>query len=135
MTHTPEQAQRESLLLRVLWMLVFLLIWHLAELLLAGVVLFQLISRIVQGAPNASLLAFGDCLSQYLAQIGRFGTFNTETKPWPFSEWPSARQADGEAAPVTASPVPPTPAANAPVASVEGAPHSDVSDTRLADKP
>ncbi len=40
--------------------------------------LVQLIYRLVYGAPSASLMNFGDSLSQFLAQIGRFGSFHTE---------------------------------------------------------
>lgn len=96
MTQTPEHVQRESIILRVVWMLVFLIIWQLAELLLGGLVLVQLIYRLIYGAPSASLMNFGDSLSQYLAQIGRFGTFHTEQKPWPFADWPAARAPEGE---------------------------------------
>ena len=89
--------QHESILLRILWMLLFLVIWHVAELVLAGVVLVQLGYRLIYGAPSASLMNFGDSLSQFLAQIGRFGTFHSDQKPWPFADWPVARVADGEA--------------------------------------
>ena len=37
--------------------------------------LVQLVYRLFYGAPSASLMNFGDSLSQFLAQIGRFGTF------------------------------------------------------------
>ena len=105
MSATPEHSQRESLLLRVLWMLVFLLVWQLAEIVLGVVVLAQLGYRAFYGAPSGGLMGFGDSLSQYLAQIGRFGTFNTEEKPWPFADWPTPRPPEGEAAHV----VPPAP--------------------------
>ena len=81
-----------------LWMLLFVLVWQVAELLLGAVVVIQLVYRLIYGAPNGSLMAFGDSLSQYLAQIGRFGTFHSDEKPWPFADWPSARAAEGEAA-------------------------------------
>ncbi|WP_312935722.1 DUF4389 domain-containing protein [Pseudomonas sp.] len=97
MSATPEHSQRESLLLRVLWMLVFLLVWQLAEVLLGALVLVQLIYRLIYGAPSASVMNLGDSLSQYLAQIGRFGTFHSEQKPWPFADWPSPRAPEGEA--------------------------------------
>ncbi|MFJ1570725.1 DUF4389 domain-containing protein [Pseudomonas sp. NPDC088322] len=97
MSDTPERVERESIILRVLWMLVFLVVWQLAELLLAGLVLVQLIYRLVYGAPSASLMNFGDSLSQFLAQIGRFGTFHSDRKPWPFSDWPTPRAPEGEA--------------------------------------
>lgn len=84
-----EQLERESLLLRVFWMLIFTLIWYVAEVVLAVVVILQLVCRLLQGKPNAELLQLGDSLSQYLAQIGQFGTFNTEDKPWPLADWPA----------------------------------------------
>jgi hypothetical protein len=42
------------------------------------------------------LLSFGDSLSQYVAQIGRFGTFNSDEKPWPFADWPTPAAPLGE---------------------------------------
>ncbi|MBA1204526.1 DUF4389 domain-containing protein [Pseudomonas capeferrum] len=96
MNESPESARRESLILRALWMLVFLVVWQLAELLLAGLVLVQLVYRLVYGAPSASLMNLGDSLSQFLAQIGRFGTFHSDQKPWPFADWPAPRAPEGE---------------------------------------
>ncbi|EPM81819.1 hypothetical protein A249_30919, partial [Pseudomonas syringae pv. actinidiae ICMP 18804] len=74
-------ADNESILLRILWMLLFLCVWHVAQIVLAGVVLVQLGYRLIYGAPSGSLMNFGDSLSQYLAQIGRFGTFHSDQKP------------------------------------------------------
>ena len=88
MNDNPNAPQYESLVLRVLWMLVFLLVWQIAQLLLGGLVLVQLIYRLVYGAPNGGLMNVGDSLSLYLAQIGRFGSFHTEQKPWPFADCP-----------------------------------------------
>lgn len=89
MASTNDQAERESLLLRVFWMLVFTLVWYVAEVVLAVVVILQLAFRLVQGKVNFELLQLGNSLSQYLAQIGQFGSFNSEEKPWPFSDWPT----------------------------------------------
>jgi hypothetical protein len=97
MSEAPKELERESILLRILWMAVFVIVWQLAELVLGGVVLLQLGYRLFYGAPSASLLGFGDSLSQYLAQIGRFGTFNTEEKPWPFADWPTPQAPQGQA--------------------------------------
>ncbi|MDP3816717.1 DUF4389 domain-containing protein [Pseudomonas sp.] len=97
MSDENQELQRESILLRILWMLLFAIVWQLAELLLGAVVLLQLGYRLFYGAPNAGLLGFGDSLSQYLAQIGRFGTFNSDEKPWPFADWPIPQAPKGEA--------------------------------------
>ena len=71
----------ESIVLRILWMLVFALVWQVAQFLLGALVVVQLIYRLIYGAPNLGLMNFGDSLSQFLAQIGRFGSFHTEQKP------------------------------------------------------
>jgi len=89
--------QHESILLRILWMVVFVVVWQVAEIVLAVVVLVQLAYRLFYGAPSPSLMSFGDSLSQFLAQIGRFGTFHTDQKPWPFADWPAPRAPEGEA--------------------------------------
>lgn len=90
--------RNESILLRVLWMVVFVVVWQVAQLVLAVVVLVQLAYRLCYGAPSLSMMQFGDSLSQFLAQTGRFGTFHTEQKPWPFADWPTPRPPEGEAA-------------------------------------
>lgn len=105
MNDTKSEAQYESILLRVLWMLVFVLVWQVAQFLLGALVLVQLIYRLIYGAPNAGLMNFGDSLSQFLAQIGRFGSFHTEQKPWPFADWPTPRAPEGEA-PHSVAPAP-----------------------------
>lgn len=104
--------QHESILLRILWMVLFVLVWQVAEVMLAVAVLVQLVYRLFNGAPSLSVMSFGDSLSQYLAQIGRFGTFHTDQKPWPFADWPTPRAPEGEAPHVV--PVKPQPAPSAP---------------------
>lgn len=111
MSHNKQA--REILILRVLWMVLFALVWQLAELVLLGVVLLQLVLRLINGAPSRALMEFGDSLSQYLAQIGRFASFHSDEKPWPFADWPAAREPQVEA-PCAAAPAPasaPVPAA------------------------
>ncbi len=106
MSQSNRSTERESLILRAVWMLIFFFVWQVAELVLLVVVVLQLILRLLKGQADASLQAFGDSLSQYIAQIGRFATFNTERKPWPLSDWPVPRPADVELAP-TVPPQPP----------------------------
>ena len=90
--------KNESIALRILWMLLFVIVWQVAEVVRAGVGIVQLGYRLIYGAPSGSLMNFGDSLSQFLAQIGRFGTFHSDQKPWPFADWPTPRAPEGEAA-------------------------------------
>ncbi|WP_300730744.1 DUF4389 domain-containing protein [Pseudomonas sp.] len=106
MNDAKKTSQYESIILRVVWMLIFLLVWQVAQLLLGAVVLVQLVYRLVYGAPHGGLMSFGDSLSLYLAQIGRFGSFHTEQKPWPFADWPASSAPEGEAPYVTPTKTP-----------------------------
>lgn len=92
----PEELKRETLLLRILWMVMFSFVWQLAQFVLGAVVLLQLALRLINGVPSTFLQAFGDSLAQYLAQIVRFGMFHTEEKPWPFADWPQPTPAESE---------------------------------------
>ena len=96
MNSSHTNAERQSLIMRVIWMLIFFFVWQLAEVVLLVVVVAQLVMRVLNGRANESLRGFGDSLSQYVAQIGRFATFNTDRKPWPMSDWPVPRPADIE---------------------------------------
>ncbi|MBD1552008.1 DUF4389 domain-containing protein [Pseudomonas typographi] len=88
-------GERETILLRVFWMLLYLLVWQAAQMLLGVLVAVQLVYRLIYGAPNGRMMSAGDSLSQFLAQIGRFGAFHTEQKPWPFADWPAPRPPEG----------------------------------------
>lgn len=106
MNSSHNNAERQSLIMRAIWMLLFFFVWQIAEVVLLIVVVAQLVMRALNGKPNESLRGFGDSLSQYVAQIGRFGTFNTDRKPWPMSDWPVPRPADIETPPPVAPEAP-----------------------------
>ena len=97
MNEPKVDAKYEFIALRVLWMLVFVLVWQVAQFLLGALVVVQLIYRLIYSAPNLALMNVGDSLSQFLAQIGRFGSFHSDQKPWPFADWPTPRTPEGEA--------------------------------------
>ena len=88
----------EGLILRIVWTALFVLVWQVAELVLLAVVVVQLAYRIFTGRPNVDAMNFGDSLSQYLAQIGRFGSFHSDENPWLFADWPTPREPQGEGA-------------------------------------
>jgi hypothetical protein len=74
---------------RLLYMLLFVLIYNLAEIILFFVVLFQFVNTLISDEPNETLLDFGQRLATFIYQIVLFWTYRSEEKPFPFSPWPS----------------------------------------------
>ena len=83
---------------RLLFMLLFVVIFNLAELVLGFAVLFQFVHALITGGPNARVGGFGENLGRYVYQILRYLTYNTEDRPFPFADWPGAAP-DGPRAP------------------------------------
>jgi hypothetical protein len=75
--------------LRGLYMLLFVVIYHVAEFVIGAVVVLQFLFSLFTGQVNARLLQFGHSLSRYAYQILRYLTFNSEQLPFPFDDWPS----------------------------------------------
>lgn len=80
---------REAFVIRVLWMLVYALVWQLAVPLLMLTVALQVIYRVLKRQPHPGLARLGGGLGGFLAQIASFACFQTEDKPWPVADWPA----------------------------------------------
>ncbi len=76
--------------LRGLLMLLYGLLYAVAEVVLAAVALFQFGAKLLTGKPNERLLGLGESLSRYAYQVWRFLSFNTEERPYPLGPWPPA---------------------------------------------
>ena len=84
---------------RGLYMLLFALIYNVAEFVLLAVAVFQFLARLITGGTNPQLRSFGGSLSVFVSQIWRFLTFNTERLPFPFDPWPTAGEATDDPLP------------------------------------
>jgi hypothetical protein len=73
---------------RIVFMILFGAISRIAEILLATIAVIQVFYTLITGARNARLLKFGGQLSAYVKLIFEYMTYNTEVKPYPFSNWP-----------------------------------------------
>lgn len=93
-TSLKDRLKDENFWLRLPFMLLFFIAWRLTELALLGVILVQLCFRLLAGKPQPQLQQLGSQLSVYIYQVFRYLTFNSETKPFPFSEWPETEAAD-----------------------------------------
>lgn len=82
--------------LRLVYMLLFAACLQVASVVMWFVVVVQFLFSIITGASNEKLLTLGDSLSQYIFQVFRFLTYNTEEKPFPFADWPEPSVSDDE---------------------------------------
>ncbi len=75
---------------RVLFVALFWVAFYLTQFVVAAVVIAQCAFTLIGGAPNQQLLSFGDSLSRYVQEILRYVTFNSDQRPFPFSDFPKS---------------------------------------------
>jgi hypothetical protein len=76
--------------MRVLFVALFWIVFYMSQLVIAAVVVAQCAFTLISGAPNSQLLSFGDSLSRYVQEILRYVTFNSDQRPFPFSDFPKS---------------------------------------------
>jgi hypothetical protein len=74
--------------IRVLYMLLFGVVFWLVGWVLAVTAIVQLFMRLLNGRPGLEVTRFGAALARYAREIIEFLTFVTEVLPYPFSAWP-----------------------------------------------
>ncbi len=77
---------------RILYMLLFALAYSVAEFILMAVVIAQALFKLITGDINNNLKILGKQAALYIYDVMLFLTFNTETKPFPFSAWPNGKK-------------------------------------------
>ncbi len=78
--------------LRVFFMIVFAFVYWVVNWLLAAVVLVQIGWSLITANTSGRLREFGASLADYLRQIVRFITYNSDDMPFPFADWPGRDQ-------------------------------------------
>ncbi len=94
-----EHITAKTTWVRGLYILLFAIVYSIAEILVVAVVLFQFLSTLLSGKNNQQLLRFGRQLSDFVRQLLMFITYNSEEKPFPFGPWPSTEDAALKAPP------------------------------------
>jgi len=84
-----ENVQNSSVWKRFLFMLLFGFLYSVAEVVLVAVIIFQFLTVLLTGNKNDRLLNLGGEISAYIYQALRYLTYNSEQRPYPFSDWPS----------------------------------------------
>ena len=89
MDRVIDNLKQPSIWMRLFFMVIFALVVYFVLVVLVGVlILAQALFAIITGAPNHNLRNFGAAIGQYIFQILNYLTFNSEEKPFPFSEFP-----------------------------------------------
>jgi hypothetical protein len=92
-----ENLKQSSLWVRILLMIGFAFVLYLvivpAIIILA---IAQALFAAITGEPNGNLRGLGSLIQQYVSQIIAFVTYNSELRPFPFSEFPSEELFDAE---------------------------------------
>jgi hypothetical protein len=92
---SDQPSLKENLRARDTWfralnMVLFLIIWWIAEALLIAVVIFQFLATLFARKTNAPLLNFGKSLSAFIYEVALFLSYGTDDRPFPFRDWPDA---------------------------------------------
>jgi len=88
--------------LRILYMVLFAIIFQVSTVVLWLVVVVQALSALITGSPNANVRGLAASLSQYIFEIVQFLSYGTEEKPFPFQSWPEVVIEDATEASVAA---------------------------------
>ncbi len=88
---TKQNLKNSDTWKRILYMLLFVVAYAVAEFLLTAVVVVQVFFKLITGSLNERLLVLGKQTSQYVFDILKFLTFNSEDMPFPFKNWPDEK--------------------------------------------
>ena len=93
--HSEHPSLKENLRARATWMrgfylILFVIIYGIAEFLIMAIMLFQFLSTLFVRRTNEPLVKFGGSLSVYIYEIMLYLTYGSDDRPFPFREWPAA---------------------------------------------
>ena len=82
-----DPEERDSLLIRLVFMLLIALMISIAQTVLGVATLVQFVIMVLsKGEPNERLAEFGTSLGIWIAKAARYQTAASNVKPWPWTE-------------------------------------------------
>ncbi len=85
---TKDNLSSGSTWMRVVYMILFAVIFNIVEFVIAVVAVVQFLFRLFTGKVNQQLQALGQSVGAYVNEITVFLTYHTDDKPYPFAPWP-----------------------------------------------
>ncbi len=95
---TKDNLTSRNTWIRVVYMILFAVIFNIVELVIAVVAVVQFLFTLFTGKVNQQLQALGQGVGAYVNEITVFLTYHTDGKPYPFAPWPKAAPEAGKAA-------------------------------------
>ena len=84
-----QNIKEQSTWMRGLFMVMFSIIYSVTEIVIFVIVFFQFFSVLLTRQTNEKLLILSMNLSTYIFQILRYLTFNSDERPYPYSNFPN----------------------------------------------
>ena len=84
--------------MRLVYMILFVVAFNVAELVLGVVVLVQFLFQLFTGQSNERLRTLGQGIGAYIYEIIVFLSYHSDDKPFPFGHWPEGVPAATSAA-------------------------------------
>ena len=97
---TKEKSSSRDTWIRGGFIIIFAFIYGISKVVIWSVVLFQFFSLLITRQTNPQLSRFSQNLSVFVYQLLQYVMFNSDDKPFPFSEWPNKESTPIEQTPV-----------------------------------
>lgn len=75
---------------RVVYMIISAVFLYFANIAVWVLLIVQFVVSLIRGEPSKTLLTFTQGLSKFIFQSVEFLLYNSEKKPFPFSDWPQS---------------------------------------------
>lgn len=85
-----DRVKDGALWIRLLHMILFAVIFNIAEIVIAVVVVVQFFFRLFTGKPHERFTGLGAALGLYVREMVEYLTFASDERPYPFGDWPGA---------------------------------------------
>ncbi len=95
---TKDNLTSRNTWMRVVYMILFAVIFNIVELVIGVVAVVQFLSTLFTGKVIRKLQALGQSVAAYVNEITQFLTYHTDDKPYPFAAWPKGAPGAGKAA-------------------------------------
>ncbi len=92
-------SNEEGIWLRLVFMILFAIVFNIAEFVLAVTAVVQFVCKAITGKVLTQGIVFGQNLATYVYEIMLFLTFRTDEMPWPFAPWPDGVPAEAKKRP------------------------------------